>query len=675
MNSFLLRCRVKHERFSPTPHAFEYPVQTCLIDLDDLPELDATLRLFRHNGFQLTSLLDKDYLTEGPGPIREKLAELLRGQGMELEDADTVYLVTSPRYMNYVFNPVCFYWIFRGESLAACVAEVNNTFGEKHVYPLPGPGEAEGFPALYHAKKTFHVSPFFDRAGEYEFHFSDIRERLSVTVALFREGGKAFEASLTEEGERVPLSDAALLKTVLTRPFLTHLTFPRILWEAGKIHFGKKIGYNPKPEPMSDMTIRHDAKPTVKQRLARNIVLARLRGMNEGRLELKLPDGREMTFGQAGKGARIDVRDSQFYPEVLLHGDIGLGESYCDGLWDTPDLTQVILFFLHNRNLQTPAPGPVGATFSRTFGALQHLKHQFAPRNDEKGSRSNIAAHYDLSNELFSRFLDPTMMYSSAVFRTPCDRDEPLEDAQRRKNRLLADKIGIGPGDHVLEIGCGWGGFAEQIARERGCRITGVTVSQEQYDHACERIRAAGLEELVEIRFQDYRRITEQFDKIVSIEMLEAVGHDYHREFFRRVDELLAPSGLAAIQTITIQDAHYDRYRWSMDWIRKHIFPGGLLPSLSRICEVTSRRTSLVVQNVDAIGPHYANTLRRWREAFNANWEAIAEHGFDDYFRRTWNFYLSICEAGFTYGHINNLQIVLSRAEPAAVRGCCLDDC
>jgi len=672
VSSFLLSCEVRHERYAPTPHTFAYPVHTLLLDLGDLPELAEKNRLFGYNRFRLASLLDKDYLTEGPEAIRAKLVKLMRDKGLEIEESDTVYLVTSPRLLNYVFNPVCFYWIFRNDALIGCVAEVNNTFKEKHVYPLPGSGDNGSFPARYHTDKTFHVSPFFDRTGEYEFHFSDIRKTLAVTVTLFRDGDKTFEASLTEAGERLPLTDGNLLKTVLRRPFTSHLTFPRILWEAGKIHYGKKIGYHPKPKPISAMTIRHDTQQSLRDKIARKVVVNHLSKFANGTLTIEMPDKSTLSFsGEAeGPNAVIQLKSEAFFDRVLWNNDIGLGETYSEGIWNSPDVAEVILFFLSNRK---PVRKAVFGEhlFHRIVGAIERKRHQFAPKNDEAGSKRNIAAHYDLSNDLFSKFLDPTMTYSSALFASPCDGEEDLETAQYRKNRELAEKIAIGPDDHVLEIGCGWGGFAEQAARETGCRVTGVTVSEEQYAYARKRICDAGLEDRVEIRLQDYRRIDEQFDKIVSVEMLEAVGHDFHPEYFRTMDSLLKPKGLAVIQTITIQDPFYDRYRWGMDWIRKHVFPGGLLPSLTRICEVTARETSLIVQNVDAIGLHYANTLRRWRDAFNANWDDIQPLGFDKYFKRTWNYYLASCEAGFAHGHINNLQIVLTRAEPNSAHMCC----
>lgn len=708
MNSFLVPCQVTHERYSQAAHHFRYSLYTFLLDVDELPALSSALRLFRHNGLGLASLLDADYLTEGAGSIREKLTYLLGDEGIDVLPTDTIYLITSPRILYYAFNPVSFYWVFRAGRLHACIAEVNNTFGEKHVYPLAGGGEdkqttnTDVFPARYSAHKAFHVSPFFTRKGEYHFSFSDIRSSLAVTVALHHEGGKQFEASLTEAGPRQPLTDRNLLKALLTRPLNNYLTMPRILWEAARIHYGKKIGFTSKPDPVSHMTIRTQNTMNIFQRSAAAVVKRMLRRMPEGSFVFTEPDGSVLTYGQgalpyagqpvatedieqkgaedsagasqgthdAGLGlpegvhesAALQVRSPRFFPQVVLYGDIGLGETYSKGLWDSPDLVQLFSYFLKNRQKQqSRLPYVLEVLLARAAGVVEHAVHQLAPPNDETGVRENIAAHYDLSNALFSSFLDSTMTYSSAVFADLHDEHEELAAAQQRKNSMLADSIAIRPEDHVLEIGCGWGGFAEQIAREYGCRVTGVTVSEQQYNYAKKRISDAGLDDQVTILLMDYRRLTDTYDKIVSIEMLEAVGHDFHAEYFMRIEALLKEGGRAAIQTITMQDARYDKYRWSMDWIRKHIFPGGLLPSLSRIFTVISRKTGLSVERVEAIGPHYARTLRHWRETFERNWSTIEPLGFDTYFRRTWRYYMAICEAGFAQGYIDNIQLVLAK--------------
>lgn len=683
MNSRLLTCRVQHQRFTPKEHSFSYPLYTCLFDIDELPLLNTQLRLFGHNKKRLLSLHDADYLERGSETIRTKLTHLFSAKNVELRATDTVFLVTSARFLNYAFNPVCFYWIFRDEALHGCAAEVNNTFGEKHIYILPGSGSmakktelsqendtshptasTDVFPAQYSSPKQFHVSPFMDMQGSYAFSFEDIRQTLDVTVTLYHDTTKAFEATLIEE-ERFPLTDATLLKTVVTKPFTTHLTMPRILWQAGKIHLGKGIRYHPKPEPDNDMTIRHKTTISRKDKLAFAIIKRVLNKVRYGQLTLILPDDTSVHFTGTlpGPTASISVHSYALFRNILLHGDIGLGEGYTQKLWESEDVVSLIQFFLKNRKIYATSSNFLQNIWAYGTGLVRKQVHATAPHNDQAGSKANIAAHYDLSNDLFRCFLDPTLTYSCALFLEPDNVHENLTEAQLRKNRELADKVGISATDHVLEVGCGWGGFAEQTAKERGCKVTGVTLSQEQYDYATQRIQQAGLEHLVDIQLLDYRNLTSQYDKIVSIEMLEAVGHKFHAEYFQQLEKLLNPKGKIAIQTITIKDSLYSRYCCKTDWLRKHIFPGGELPSLSRICTVVSGNTGLALERVDAYGQHYANTLSQWREKFNTSWSDVEQLGFDEKFKRTWNYYLASCEAGFLQGHIDDLHILLAHAE------------
>jgi cyclopropane-fatty-acyl-phospholipid synthase len=253
------------------------------------------------------------------------------------------------------------------------------------------------------------------------------------------------------------------------------------------------------------------------------------------------------------------------------------------------------------------------------------------------------------------------MTYSCAVCDDPDNPREPQEEAQRRKLRLIARKAGIKPGDHVLEIGCGWGSFAVLAVEEFGCKLTALTLSQEQFDYVKELVVRLGLEDKIQVLLEDYRDHKGQYDAVVSIEMIEAVGHRYHKAYFQAIDRLLAPGGKAVIQAITIIDQRYDAYRQTPDWISTYIFPGGLLPSIKRIAEVVGSRTSLVISGMEDIGKHYAPTLAAWRLRFRENWEAMQELGFDDRFKRTFEYYFTICEAGFRYGHIRDVQFVLDR--------------
>ena len=331
-----------------------------------------------------------------------------------------------------------------------------------------------------------------------------------------------------------------------------------------------------------------------------------------------------------------------------------------DGDWSCEDLPLFVKLVLLNRGhlpLETPL------TKVRNLG--NDLWHRLRA-NTRRGSKRNIGYHYDLSNELFSLFLDETMTYSSALFE---HEGQPLAEAQRNKFKRLAEKALIGPRDHVLEIGCGWGSFAIFAARTYGCRVTGITISEEQHYLARERVAAAGLTGRVEIRLQDYRDLAGRFDKVVSIEMFEALGQEHWAPFFRKCEDVLAPNGLVAIQAISVPDYRFDEYTKHCDWIQKWIFPGSLLASTLGVCRAMARAGSLGIHNLEDVGIHYALTLRRWREAFLANLEGVRALGFDERFIRMWDFYFSTCEAAFETRTLGNLQLVLSRDLNRALPG------
>jgi cyclopropane-fatty-acyl-phospholipid synthase len=389
--------------------------------------------------------------------------------------------------------------------------------------------------------------------------------------------------------------------------------------------------------------------------LAARVVFRRLERLRAGRLTLCLPDGTVRRFGgpTGTPAAEISVRDWRFFDRLLRATDVGAGESYVDGDWSASDPVAAARLFIANEAELSASP---------TLGALGRLRDRLlhlVRSNTRSQARRNIQAHYDLSNEFYRLFLDPSMTYSSAVFDHP---EACLFRAQLLKYRMIAAKAGLREGDHVLEIGCGWGGFAEYAARELGCRVTGITLSAEQARYARARMRALGLEDRVQILENDYRDVEGIFDAIVSIEMLEAVGHPYLDSYFRACDRLLRPGGRLVVQVITIPDQLYDGYRWGMDWIRKYIFPGGHLPSLGAIQGSIGRRTSFVVDHLENIGAHYATTLRRWRARFWRRIDDVRALGFDERFVRTWDFYLATCEAAFADRKLGTLQLVLSRS-------------
>ncbi|MCU0223926.1 MAG: cyclopropane-fatty-acyl-phospholipid synthase family protein [Acidobacteria bacterium] len=401
------------------------------------------------------------------------------------------------------------------------------------------------------------------------------------------------------------------------------------------------------------------AAPGAIERWLARRVLGALAALERGRLELRLPDGSVRRFGARedagvpGPVAAIDVRSWAFFPRVALGGDLGFAESFVDGEWTTPDLTAVISLFIANEEVLAGEAG-TPSLLRRAADRLDHLRR----RNTPGGSRRNIRAHYDLGNDFFQLFLDATMTYSCGLFERP---DEPLETVQLRKIRRILDKAQLAPGMHLLEIGCGWGSTALTAAREYGVRVTGLTVSEEQRAWALARVREAGLADQVAIELCDYRHARGSYDRVVSIEMLEAVGHEYFGAYFAAIDRLLAPGGRGVIQVITLPDQRYEGYLGRVDFIQKHVFPGAVIPSLTALCEAMTRASSLVVEQLENIGPHYAPTLAAWRRRFLAQAAELARLGFDPRFQRTWEYYFAYCEAGFASRYLNDLQLVLTR--------------
>ncbi len=372
-----------------------------------------------------------------------------------------------------------------------------------------------------------------------------------------------------------------------------------------------------------------------------------------GRLTLELPGGERRSFGRGEPHVRLRVKSQGAIRRLALQADVGFGESYVLGEWDTDDLPGLLAATLRNEDGLGTTSG-----LTRVLNLGNDLLHRLR-RNTRRGARRNVAAHYDLSNDFFRLFLDEeTMAYSSALFATA---DEALAPAQKRKLRTIAEKALLRPGDHVLEIGCGWGGFAILAAHEYGCRVTAVTISEEQHRLARERVAAAGLRDRVEVRLQDYRDVRGRFDKVVSIEMFEALGLENWPAFFHKVEEVLDPRGLAVLQAISIPDRRFVAYARHSDWIQKHVFPGGLLASLHHATGAMMEAGTLALHQLEDMGGHYARTLALWREAFLSNLDRVRALGFDERFVRTWDFYLASCQALFATGRTGVFQAVLSR--------------
>ena len=399
------------------------------------------------------------------------------------------------------------------------------------------------------------------------------------------------------------------------------------------------------------------------ERFSRDIALRALASLQHGYLTLTENGCVVGEFGRKTDAlhARIDVQHPRMYRRFLLAGDIGAGESFIDKDWTTPDLLSVIRVFVQNLD----AMDAMSQRYGWVTWPLQKLTF-LARRNSKRNAKQNILSHYDLGNELYSRFLDSRMQYSSAVYPTP---DTSLEAAQVHKLQRLCDMLDIQPGDHVVEIGTGWGGLAIYMAQHYDCHVTTTTISDAQLAYAKARVKKLGLQDKVTLLNRDYRDLDGQFDKLISVEMIEAVGKQYLPSFFKQCSRLLKPQGRMVLQAITIADQRIKRYNRDVDFIQQHVFPGGYLPSNELLTRLTRQHTDMVVRQIDDSGLDYAHTLADWRTAFNSKQQELSTLGYDDRFARFWNYYLCYCEGGFTERSVSAVQLAASKpADKGALR-------
>ena len=401
-------------------------------------------------------------------------------------------------------------------------------------------------------------------------------------------------------------------------------------------------------------------------RMAANILRRRLKSIGGGKITF-LEDGQRKVFGTNGElEAEIRIHNPSFYRRSLLGGGVGFAEGFMRGWWSTDDLTTLLRIFVRDINISNQFEKGFALVARKLLG-LYHWRK----KNTPGGSRQNIFEHYDLGNDFFSLFLDETLTYSCGIFNTP---ETSLKEASVAKLEQICELISIEEDDHVLEIGCGWGSFAIHAAEKYGCRVSATTISREQYNLARERVKLKGLDDRVKILFKDYRELEGSYDKLVSIEMIEAVGHEFLGDFFSKCESLLAEDGAMALQGITMSENFYEDYLRSADFIQRYIFPGSCCPALSAIKNAVSDSTDLELTGTENIGSHYATTLGRWRQRFTENIDKLKEAGYQDDFIRTWLYYFSYCEAGFSENYLGNVQLVLQKPlyknKPAPQQAC-----
>jgi cyclopropane-fatty-acyl-phospholipid synthase len=407
-----------------------------------------------------------------------------------------------------------------------------------------------------------------------------------------------------------------------------------------------------------DHTLKSTRTAGILSSFAKDMVLKQLRKLRAGQLIIE-DQGERYYFGSVSSefpvAAVITVNDPSFYSMLAFGGSIGAGESYIMGHWESDNLTNVVRIMVRNMELMDSMEGGM----ARLTNPVRKVLH-WLNRNTLEGSRNNISAHYDLGNDFFELFLDPTMMYSCGIFENSAST---MEQASRAKLKRICDKLDLKPQDRVVEIGTGWGGFAIYAAKHYGCHVTTTTISKNQYDWAKRRITEENLEDNITLLFEDYRKLTGQYDKLVSIEMIEAVGHRYYDTFFNKCSSLLKPDGIMLIQAITIADQRYEQARRSVDFIQRYIFPGSCIPSNTAILSSTTRASDLRLFHLEDFGPHYATTLRSWREQLFRNRDQVKERGYSDALVRMWDFYLSYCEGGFFERAISDVHYIFCKPQ------------
>jgi cyclopropane-fatty-acyl-phospholipid synthase len=639
MDSALYEGTIRHRRFAEHAHEFRHRVAMIYLDLG---ELDGLLdgRLTRSRA--VVRFRRSDYLGDPRVPLGDAVRALV-AERTGTAPCGPVRLLTHLRTFGHCFNPVSFYYCFApgGERLEAIVAEVTSTpWRERHAYVLE-PGAHDGRAVLAGSfEKALHVSPFMAMDQRYAWRALVPGPTLTVHIESTEHGTRAFDATLSLR--RKPLDRRSLASMTLRDPAATQRMLVLIYAHAVALRLkGVRVKRRPR------------TTTTRAQAVARKVILTLAARIATGRLTVREAGRSDVVLGPGGSAnATIEVRSPRVWL-VIGRGVGGCVDSYLRGLWDSPDLAAV--FRVAARNVATLDPLRNRMSLLRT--PWLRLRSGFA-RNTPARARKDIAAHYDLGNELFALMLDPLMMYSCGVFE---HRDVTLHAAQLRKLELVCEKLDLGPGDRVLEIGSGWGGFAVYAATTHGCHVTTTTISEQQHELATRRVHAAGVQDLVDVRRDDYRALSGSFDKLVSLEMIEAVGHRDFGTFFECCARVLAPHGTMLLQVITIDDRAYEVSKLARSFIRTYIFPNGCLPSQNVIADCLARRTDMRMVHLEDFSHHYAETLRRWRANFDGADAQIAKLGYDERFRRLWRAYLAYCEAGFEERRISLVQMVIDK--------------
>lgn len=636
-----------HTRFTPVKRTFKYNLSYLLIDLFNESDVESVPLLSLKSSLFFSCKPDK-YLLPGKTRFKEKLIDFLAYAKSDLK-FNKALLLTSPAFFSISFNPVSFFYLYQNDLIVGIIAEVHNTYKEKHMYLLTDPIQKNDY-IEFNYEKLLHVSPFFKVEGKYNFLFS-IKPDIIEVIINYKKGSKLMLNAMLKLSTH-PISKGSFFKLFFNFISTSFTTFPRILFQAAILKFKFKLPHFKNTSFKSKQTFSRKG-PSFFEKISMTIIDRFLKRIHIGHLTLHLPNQTSKYYGQdhSDLAVTITVNDYSFFTSLLLKSDLGLAESYMKNNWTTPNLSDVFKLFIKNNHLMKTTRS--FSFFSKLIKLFQHKSR----KNNIKNSKKNIFEHYDLGNDFFKLFLDDGMVYSSAMFKSP---EQTLEDAQLDKINHILTLSDIKSRHHILEIGSGWGSLAIQAAKTIGCRVTTVTISEEQYKYVKQQINQEHLDHLIEVKLMDYRYLTGKYDRVISIEMLEAVGHEYIDTYFNKISSLLNPGGKAMFQCITIPEDRYDSYRKNPDFIQTYIFPGGHLPTIEFLKESCINQSFKWVK-ADDIGLHYGITLSHWEERFIESESQLNIMGFDQNFYFKWIYYFNYCKAGFESNFIHNYQFIIEK--------------
>ena len=621
---------------------FKYPLYMLEVDTSQLKQLNAKT-LIGYNQTNLLSIHDSDFLYDNNKSIDEKIRPILK-EYKRHQSIEKTILITIPRFIKKTFRPVNFFLSYdKHNELIGMIAEVTNTYKESYFYKVEKNEQSKRIII----DKEFHVSPFFEEKGSYEFNIIDNHNTFEVHMNYEIDGKKIFYANFV--GKKYELTKKMIAKITIQYPLTCLLVYPRILYQAAILKFKKKLNHFSKPNLPKNNVLRH--QPVT---MFQNIVLKKLRNNGKkikfGQCNITFPNIEPIHLGNKKNGiqANINVQSMSFLKSVQTSGEIGLGESYMKGEWTSNKPANVIAFMIENKKQLDKS---FNGVFYKTISNI--IKHR-KKHNSKKNSKKNIQEHYDLGNDFYKLFLDNTMIYSSGLFK---NKKDTLEDSQKQKVDTLISKLNIKENDHVLEIGSGWGYTALTLAQQYKCKVTTITLSHEQKKYTEELIKKNNCDHLITVKIEDYRTVKGEFDAIISIEMIEAVGHKYLSNYFEVCNNRLKKNGVLAIQAITYPDKYYKHYNNGTDFIRKHIFPGGHLPSLEIIKKIINKHTQLDEFNKLNIAQSYATTLTHWRDSLLSKKDQLYKMGFSDAFINKWDYYFAYCEAAFSTDYLGCYQL------------------